>query len=193
MEQHRRKYNSDLSHQWKRKSLRLKTHNYRWSASYFVTLSASVFEAIFEIPELYTILTQTWKGLPERFPSITLDEFVIMPDHIHFIVHLEGNVEKPTTLPNVVGAYKSLTTVAWLRQLKAVGREGLEYPGIIWQEDYFERIIRDAKELENTRQYIRNNPIKLRQQQEREREHQEREQQQRKQRQQNKQQQQQDM
>lgn len=166
MEQHRRKYNSGLSHQWKRKSLRLKTHNYGWTASYFVTLSASVFEPIFEIPELHAILVQTWEGLPTRFPSVTLDEFVIMPDHVHFITHIEGNVKKPTTLGSVVGAYKSLTTVTWLRHLEAAGPEGLEYPGIIWQSDYFERIIRDAQELENTRQYIRNNPAKLLQQQE---------------------------
>ena len=164
MEHHHKKYDSDLSHRWKRKSLRLKTHNYGWSASYFITLSASVFEPIFEIPELRTILAQAWETLPERFPSVTLDEFVIMPDHVHFIVHLEGNVEKPTTLPTVVGTYKSLTTVAWLRYLKAAGREGLEYPGLIWQDDYYERVIRDVQELENTRQYIRNNPIKLQEQ-----------------------------
>ncbi len=179
MEQHRRKYNSDLSHQWKRKSLRLKTHNYGYTASYFITLSASVFESIFEIPELHAILAQTWEGLPTRFPSVTLDEFVIMPDHVHFIIHLEGNVKESTTLGSVVGAYKSLTTVAWLRHVEAAGRECMEYPGIIWQPDYFERIIRDTQELENTRQYIRNNPIKLQQQQEQEREQQEREQQQR--------------
>jgi REP element-mobilizing transposase RayT len=156
-----KKYNSDLSHRWKRQSLRMKTHNYGWSGTYFVTIRAVQREPIFETAELRTILTETWEALPQRFEGVTLDEFVIMPDHIHFIIWLEGNVEKPATLGDVVGAYKSLTTVAWLRHIKATG---MECSGIIWQRNYYERDIRDADELEQTRQYIRNNPIKQQQQ-----------------------------
>jgi REP element-mobilizing transposase RayT len=57
-----------------------------------------------------------------------------------------------------MGAYKSLTTVAWIKHIKA---NNLECPGIIWQTNYYERAIRDVHELEQTRQYIRNNPKKL--------------------------------
>jgi REP element-mobilizing transposase RayT len=135
----------------------MKTHNYGWSGTYFVTIRAVQREPIFETAALRTILTETWEALPQRFEGVTLDEFVIMPDHIHFIIWLEGNVEKPASLGDVVGAYKSLTTVAWLRHIKA---SGMECSGIIWQRNYYERDIRDADELENTRQYIRNNPIK---------------------------------
>ncbi len=155
-----RKYDSDRSHKWKRRSTHLRTHNYGWSGTYFITICASVFDPLFEIPELRTILAENWQVLPVRFPSVALDEFVIMPDHIHFIIHIEGNVEKPTILHRVVGAYKSLTTVAWLHYLEVAGIAALEYPGIIWQEGYHDRIIRDIRELENTRQYIRNNPLR---------------------------------
>jgi putative transposase len=82
---------------------------------------------------LRIILIETLKSLPQRFAGATLDEFVIMPDHVHFIIWLEGNVEKPTTLGNVIGAYKSLTTVACLRHIKATGKER---SGIIWQRIY---------------------------------------------------------
>ena len=92
----------------------------------------------------------------------TLDEFVIMPDHVHLIISLEGNVEKPTTLSAVMGVYKSLTTVLWLKHIKATG---LESQGIIWQVRFYDRRIRDDQELELTRQYIRDNPIKLKLQQ----------------------------
>jgi len=85
-----------------------------------------------------------------------------MPDHVHLIIRLEGNVEKPTTLGAVMGAYKSLTTVTWIKHIKS---NNLECPGIIWQTKYYERTIRDAQELEQTRQYIRNNPIELKQKQ----------------------------
>ena len=151
------KYNSDLSIRHKRQSTRLPTHNYGWSGTYFVTIRAIQREPYFEIPELRAILVEVWEALPKRFPNVTLDEFVIMPDHIHFIIELEGNVENPPTLGNVVGAYKSLAAVAWLRHIETTG---MECSGRIWERNYYERVIRDVNELEQTRQYIRNNPFK---------------------------------
>ena len=100
----------------------------------------------------------TWQALPQRFPYVTLDGFVIMPDHVHFILWLESTQAKGLTLGNVVGAYKSLTTVLWLQHLKAVGKD-MRYPSRIWQNDYYERVVR-TDELERRRQYIRNNPTK---------------------------------
>src|SRR5713101_6558081 len=108
-----RTFDSDRSTRYTRKSLRLPKHNYGWTGTYFVTLRAAEPGTIFEIPALHTILLETWEALPGRFPNVTLDEFVIMPDHVHFIIQLEGNIEKAPTLGRVIGAYKSLTTVAW--------------------------------------------------------------------------------
>lgn len=153
-----RKYDSSRSLNWKRHSLRLPRHTYTWGA-YFITIHAKQDTNFWETPALYDILKQTWETLPERFPGITLDEFVIMPDHVHFIIWLDDNVEKPVALGDVMKAYKSLTAVVWLRYIKS---NGLECPGKFWQADYFERVIRDNRELEQTRQYIRDNPIKLR-------------------------------
>jgi len=118
---------------------------------------------LFENPILHAILESNWYSLPERFPVLTLDEFVIMPDHVHYIVKLEGNVEKPTTLGRVNGAYKSLTTVAWLHHIETLGNAGLELSGHIWQRDCYEHVIRDAAELEQKRQYIRENPVRWKQ------------------------------
>ncbi len=106
------------------------------------------------------ILRETWEALPARFPGLGLDEFVIMPDHVHFIVRLEDNMQKPTTLGRIIGAYKSITTVKWLEHIKETG---MECPGIIWQRGYYDHAIRDIRELEETRQYIHDNPIKLQQ------------------------------
>ena len=152
-----KRYNSDLSIRYKRQSIRLKTHNYGWTGTYFVTIGTVRREPLFEIPELRAILIENWEALPDRFPNVTLDEFVIMPDHIHFIIWLEGNVENAATLGSVVGAYKSLTAVAWLRHIKATG---MECSARVWENNYYDRIIRDAKELEQERLYIRNNPTK---------------------------------
>ena len=79
-----------------------------------MTICANRDEPIFEIPELRKILQETWESLPKRFMGATLVEFVIMPDHVHLIIALEGNVEKQASLGSVMGAYKSITTVAWV-------------------------------------------------------------------------------
>ena len=141
-----------------RRSIRLQKHDYTWTRGYFVTIRARVHEPLFEIPELHTILMEEWAALPQRFSGITLDEFVVMPDHVHFIIWLNGLAEHAPTLGRVVGAYKSLTTVAWLRQHKSHQQDS---PGSFWLRNYFERVIRDRDELEKIRHYIRTNPAKL--------------------------------
>ena len=158
----KKRYDSEFAFRYHRKSTRLKNHNYGWSGTYFITINANTSEPIFEIPELRAILTETWQALPGSFQGLELDEFVIMPDHVHFIIRLEGNVEKPATLGGVVGAYKSITTNAWLDHIKA---KKLECSGIIWHRSFYDEIIFDANELEATRQYIRNNPEKLKERQ----------------------------
>src|SRR5437588_11424510 len=156
-------FNSDRATRFTRKSLRKKQHNYGWTGTYFVTIRAAEFNPLFEIPELHTILKEIWHTLPKRFPNLTLDEFVIMPNHVHFIVRLEGNVEKPTTLGHIIGAYKSLTAVAWLHHIETLGPTDIELPGHIWQRNYYDHIIRDALELEQKRKYIRDNPTRWKQ------------------------------
>ena len=150
-----RRYNPD---RFTRKSLRLPHRNYAAAGAYFVTIRALPPEPLFEIPKLRYILLDTWQALPQRFPYVTLDEFVIMPDHVHFLLWLDSTQAKRLTLGNVVGVYKSLTTVLWLQHLKAVGKD-MRYPSRIWQDNYYERVVR-TDELEQTRQYIRNNPTK---------------------------------
>lgn len=151
------KYDSWRSLRWKRQSIHLPKHTYTWGA-YFVTIRAKQHTPLLEIPELHNILIGTWEALPERFPGVSLDEFVIMPDHIHFILWLDDNVEHPPTLYRVLQVYKSTTTVAWLKHIKLAG---LERSGKFWQRRYFERVIRDSRELEQTRRYIQDNPRKL--------------------------------
>ena len=119
-------------------------------------------DPLFAIPKLRYILLDTWQTLPKRFPNVTLDEFVIMPDHIHFILWLDGTPGKELTLGKIIAAYKSLTTVLWLQHLKSVGKD-MYSPCRIWQSGYYERVIR-MNELQHTRQYIRNNPTKARSQ-----------------------------
>jgi REP element-mobilizing transposase RayT len=108
-------YNPDT---YRRRSVRLPKHDYTWTGAYFVTIRAEQHEPVFDIPELRKILEETWQALPDRYSGVTLDEFVIMPDHVHCIIWLDGTKDHALTIGQVVGAYKSRTTVVWYNQLK---------------------------------------------------------------------------
>ncbi len=141
----------------KRHTLRLSSFDYTSKGAYFVTICTYKKYPYFQDPALRHILEEQWNQLPQRFASIELDSFVIMPDHVHFIVSL-GAKESNTSpsLSEVVGSLKSLTAVEWLRHLKAIGSQ---QSGKIWQERYYEHIIRSDHDLNAKRQYIQNNPL----------------------------------
>ena len=153
----KKKFDSEFAFRYHRQSTRQPDHNYAKDGTYFITINSERGKPLFEIPELYAILHDNWIALPKRFPNVELDEFVIMPTHVHFIIHMKENIGKPITLGNIIGTYKSLTTVAWLNHIKSAG---LERSGIIWHNRYDDRAILDPASLEARRQYIRNNPKK---------------------------------
>ena len=144
-----------------RGSIRAVHHHYGWSATYFVTIQAKKREPLFDSPELRAILTDTWHSLPSRFPGLGLDAFVIMPDHIHFIIEVRFNSHVAISLGRIIGAYKSLVSHQWLTHVAARDTTGQALPIHIWHRNYYERVIRDERELDTVRQYIRNNPLKL--------------------------------
>ena len=64
---------------------------------------------------------------------------------------------KPS-LAAVVGAFKSCTTVEYIRRAKTLG--WARFSGKLWQRNYYEHIIRDDEALDRIRQYIAENPIR---------------------------------
>ena len=60
------------------------------------------------------------------------------------------------TLERVIGAFKSLTTVHYGEGVRS--QKWTPFDGRLWQRNYFERIIRDSRELANVRAYIKNSP-----------------------------------
>ena len=70
-----------------RKSIRLKDYDYSKSGAYFITVCSHERETYFEkYPELIKTVNQEWQGLIKRYSNIILDEFVIMPNHLHGII-----------------------------------------------------------------------------------------------------------
>ena len=91
--------------------------------------------------------------LEKRYPTLKIDPFVIMPNHIHAIMLLEdtaGASPRPT-IPDIVCAYKSLTT----RLCKKA------YPiDKLFQISFYEHVIRGREDYEEIAKYIYENPIK---------------------------------
>ena len=125
-----------------------------------------------------------WETLPRQFPAIEHDAFVVMPNHVHGVLMLNPPNEAylrynrrvagpnapgraatraaPTAnrsaLGNVIGAYKSLTTVEYGRGVR--GRGWPPFNGRLRQRNYYEHVIRNDASLQRIREYLHNNPAR---------------------------------
>lgn len=110
------------------------------------------------------MIRKTWQEIPAYYAGIALDAYVVMPNHLHGVVVLlrQGQAQGPAptenllTLPDIMHRYKTLTTKRYADGVKHCGWR--PFPGRLWQRNYWERIIRDERELQNIREYIANNP-----------------------------------
>jgi len=177
-----------------RRSIRLQGYDYTQAGAYFVTICAQGRECLFgEIagagpcvcPGFRTCCSdapskmrlnaagmmtqQIWQEMPEYYPGVALDAFVVMPNHIHGIVILagqgqtsgqqHGQAQGPApTLPDIVRQYKTLTMKRYADGVRQCGWR--PFPGRLWQRNYWERVIRDEEELQAVREYIQNNPAR---------------------------------
>ena len=151
------------------------------------SLFGRVVDSIMLINECGQVVHRAWAAIPQRFPSVVPDAFQVMPNHLHGILVIPGpglepslaaaagaRVIQPTpvytlagaspgptrdnrpSLGDVVGAFKSLSAIAVNRVLTRMGRR-------LFQEDYFEHVIRDFDSLAKIRDYILTNPARWRQ------------------------------
>ncbi len=140
-----------------RSSMRLPTYNYSSKGAYFVTICLRDKHPYLEDPQQRLLLQEIWDSLPQRFPEVILDEFIIMPDHVHFILWLEPQGRNRPTLVDILRVYKSLTARAANNYLRS---KGYIVGSQFWQRSFYDRVIRNEAELEQKRTYIRNNPVK---------------------------------
>ena len=180
------RYNPDMHY---RRSVRLRGYDYTHAGAYYVTIVAQDRVCLFgevvgenvRLGEAGVMVQAVWEALPHRFPSIETDAFVVMPNHIHGIIVIDGPVgaslvgalddvrarvtmardtrattRVAPTLGHVIGAYKSMTTVEYARGVHANGWR--PFNRRLWQRNYHERIIRNDEELDRIREYISNNP-----------------------------------
>lgn len=109
------------------------------------------------------IVRELWAGTQDIRPEIQLDAYVIMPNHLHAIVclpdsepgqHASAALQRGArSLGALVAGYKSACTSNVNRLLGTTGFQ-------VWQRNYHERVIRDARALDRMRRYVANNPAR---------------------------------
>jgi putative transposase len=73
-----------------RRSIRLKRYDYSQAGAYFVTMCAQHRELLFVTDDVLDMIQRWWDKLPEKFPGVETDAFVIMPNHAHGIIVVTG-------------------------------------------------------------------------------------------------------
>jgi putative transposase len=139
-----------------RKNTRLPGYDYASPGAYLVTICTKNRVPFFRDEACKRFAEQMWYCLPERFPSIRLDAFAILPDHVHGIIWLEPTDTHKPKLWNVVGAYKSLVYYHYIRSLPEHDRD----IKTIWQFSFNDSILRTSDAVERARLYVINNPMK---------------------------------
>jgi len=166
------KYNPHI-HQ--RRSIRLKDYDYSSAGAYFVTICThdkecwlgDLVNSEMVLSEIGQIAKALWLEIPQHFENVILDDFIIMPNHVHGIVlntdsrgvqlnaptktnYYSTISPKKNTLSVVIRTYKAALT-------RACRQQGYEF--FRWQRNYYERVVRNQKELNRIWQYIANNPL----------------------------------
>lgn len=107
--------------------------------------------------EIGNIVETYWQNIPQHFPFVELDEFVIMPDHLHGILFI-NKPEKTNWEPNKFGIQsKNLSSVVRGFKASVKSYATLNNIDFAWQAKFYDHIIRDEKEHSNIRQYIFDN------------------------------------
>lgn len=156
-----------------RRSIRLKEFDYASPWWYYVTICTHERRCLFGriqngqmyLNELGEIVEKGWMNTKNIRPNVELDEFIIMPNHLHGIIIIERGVLQyaPTdeikfhspsqSLGAIVRGFKSSVT----KQINEL-RQTPSQP--VWQRNYYEHIIRNQKDLERIRHYIHFNVSK---------------------------------
>ncbi|MDX1995413.1 MAG: transposase [bacterium] len=172
-----------------RGSIRLADYDYAQNGAYFVTLCTNqrehlfgeVLEGVMRLSEFGQVVAECWDAIPNHFPHVECDAFVVMPNHLHGIIVIvdaprtvksTSNVpvgaqhaaplqptnrsnSRPNVAPGSLGAivrsFKSAAT-------KSINRLRQVKGAPVWQRNYYEHIIRNDRELDAFRDYILSNP-----------------------------------
>ncbi|MEN8242103.1 MAG: transposase [Chloroflexota bacterium] len=157
-----------------RKTTRLRGYDYRQAGFYFVTICTNiricclgeVVDGEMVLSGSGRIVRAAWFKLPQHYPYVCLDEFIVMPNHFHGIIQLaepdsmprRGGFRNPPLQPRhglteIVRGFKTWSARE-INQMR--GTPGTKF----WQRSFYDHIIRGEDDLDHVRGYIRDNALK---------------------------------
>ena len=159
------RYNPDVHH---RKSIRLKDYDYSKEGMYYITICTQNREnilseivgahdcALIELTDIGKIVEKELLKTKETNRNIEIYEYVIMPNHVHMIINIFMDLDKVQPFrAQSCAPTKAIGQI--IRGMKSTVSGQIGYS--IWQRNYYERIIRNEKELYRTIEYIKYNPL----------------------------------
>lgn len=82
-----------------RHSIRLRGYDYSQGGAYFVTICVDNRECLFDDRVLRRVAETYWRTLPQHFPNVVLDEWIVMPNHLHGVIVIADDVRRGEALP----------------------------------------------------------------------------------------------
>lgn len=162
----------------KRKQNRIPDYDYSQNGAYFLTictndrkplLSDIVGDDALIVLKPYGEIAEQWiRMITEKYPQVSVDKYVIMPDHIHMIFRIDsvgetfrlpynnamqrdGTGNPSPTVGNIMGWYKYQVSKQ-INQLRNIAGEK------VFQRSYYDHVIRNQQDYEEIMAYIENNP-----------------------------------
>ena len=154
-----------------RKPNRLQNYDYSETGYYLVTICAQdkvnyfgeIEQAQMQLSDIGQIATE---GIPEHFHDTALDEFIVMPNHIHGIVIIVGNADLRSKPPYCLQQqtdrskmYLSKIIHGFKSSVTRMVRKRWGNHSFGWQKSFYDHVIRNDEDLHRVRAYIQNNPL----------------------------------
>jgi len=180
--------NMECERKHNRRSTRLEDYDYAQIGMYSVTICVQGRRRLFgdiKDGEMFLnkagkMIDKWWQKLPDKYTGIEIDEYRVMPNHVHGVINIVGahpcvrpdkaddsdikgrtRGSAPTpAVGTVVQWFKTMTTNEYMRNIK--NNNWPAFNKRLWQRNYYDHVIRDEESLNKTREYIINNPKKWR-------------------------------
>jgi putative transposase len=154
-----------------RKLTRLKGYNYSQSGYYFVTICTkdrkeffgNVEEGRMHLSRCGEIAGDFWLEISAHFEYVGIDEFSVMPNHVHGILIIEENMVGNAYMRSLQNRTKMLLSKIVQQYKASVTRKINSLESSLhfgWQKSFYDHVIRNDRSLDNLREYITNNPLR---------------------------------